>query len=247
MRAILTYHSIDPSGSPISISADAFRAHVRFLSSGAVPVVPLADLPSRTAEPAVALTFDDAFANFADVALPLLRDHALPATLFVVSDRVGGDNEWGGHPVAGIPTLPLMDWDQLGAAASSGVEIGAHTRTHPDLAAVEATRLEDEVSGCADAIAARTGKRPASFAYPYGAVTEAAATVARRTYRQSCTTDLRALAPGDDLALLPRLDAYYFREPGQLEQWGTPRFRRRLWLRAQGRRVRRFMTTGRVA
>jgi hypothetical protein len=43
---------------------------------------------------------------------------------------------------------------------------------------------------------------------------------------------------------LPRLDAWYFRDEGQLEQWGTPAFRRRLWLRAQGRRVRRLISPG---
>ena len=46
MRAILTYHSIDSSGSPISLSEEAFRAHVRFFGSGRVAVVPLADLPA---------------------------------------------------------------------------------------------------------------------------------------------------------------------------------------------------------
>ncbi len=44
MRAILTYHSIDSSGSPISLSEESFRGHVRFLGSGRVSVVPLAEL-----------------------------------------------------------------------------------------------------------------------------------------------------------------------------------------------------------
>ena len=35
MRGILTYHSVDPSGSPISIDEKAFRAHVAWLASGA--------------------------------------------------------------------------------------------------------------------------------------------------------------------------------------------------------------------
>ena len=38
MRAILTYHSIDESGSPISVDPDAFRRHVRWLASGRVRV-----------------------------------------------------------------------------------------------------------------------------------------------------------------------------------------------------------------
>ncbi|TFG50637.1 MAG: polysaccharide deacetylase, partial [Gemmatimonadales bacterium] len=44
MRAILTYHSIDDSGSPISVAPEQFRAHVRWLQSGVIRVVPLAEL-----------------------------------------------------------------------------------------------------------------------------------------------------------------------------------------------------------
>ena len=75
MRAILTYHSIDSSGSPVSVSEETFRAHARFLGSGRVSVGPLADLPSLPdEEDAVALTFDDGFLNFSMLAMPLLSD-----------------------------------------------------------------------------------------------------------------------------------------------------------------------------
>ncbi|CAG0989827.1 Gellan lyase [Gammaproteobacteria bacterium] len=245
MRAILTYHSIDSSGSPVSIAEDAFRAHVRFLASGRVRVVPLADITSPGAEEdAVALTFDDAFLNFADIAAPLLADSGLPATVFVVSDAVGGTNAWGGHEAPGIPTLPLMHWDDLSAIAVAGIEIGAHTRCHADLSSLSGSRLEDETAGCAERIAAVLGVRPARFAYPYGAVNDDVARVARDVFVDSCTTELRPLSDDEDRALLPRLDAFYFREPGQLEDWGSPAFRRRVWLRAQGRRVKALMAAG---
>jgi peptidoglycan/xylan/chitin deacetylase (PgdA/CDA1 family) len=243
MRAILTYHSIDESGSPISVSEEAFRAHVRFLSSGALSVVALADLAARPEDgESVALTFDDAFFSFSTVALPLLRDHGLPATLFVVSDHVGLDNAWGGLSARGIPTLPLMTRSQLTDAAVAGVDIGAHTRRHPDLTAIATGRLEDETVGCADAIESMTGRRPRHFAYPYGAVDDRVARAVRDTFALGCTTEFGALTGTDDPARLPRLDAWYFREQGLLERWGTPAFHRRLWLRAQGRRVRRLVT-----
>ena len=40
MRAVLTYHSIDDSGSPISVRRDAFQRHVKWLASGQVAVAP---------------------------------------------------------------------------------------------------------------------------------------------------------------------------------------------------------------
>jgi len=245
MRAILTYHSIDSSGSPVSVSEETFRAHARFLGSGRVGVVPLADLPALPdEEDAVALTFDDGFLNFSRLAMPLLADLGLPATVFVVSDAVGTTNAWGGREVPGIPTLPLMGWKELHSVRDAGFEIGAHTRRHPDLTTVSGEQLEDETAGCVDRISSELGERPHSFAYPYGAVNEAVARHSRRLFERSVTTELRPLAPDDDTALLPRLDAWYFRQPGALEGWGTSSFRRRLWIRAQGRRVRALVTSG---
>ena len=114
MRAILTYHSIDSSGSPISLSEESFRAHVRFFGSGRVNVVPLAELASVPDEKdAVALTFDDGFLNFTSSAMPVLAHLGFPATVFVVSGAVGTSNSWGGHEANGIPMLPLMSWTDL--------------------------------------------------------------------------------------------------------------------------------------
>lgn len=239
MRAILTYHSIDSSGSPISLSEESFRAQVRFFGSGRVRVVPLAELMSLPDEKdAVALTFDDGFLNFTSSVMPMLAHLGFPATIFVVSDAVGTTNDWGGHSTDGIPTLPLMSWTDLQRARELGFEIGAHTRTHADLRRCSTAQLEDETAGCVERIEAELGSRPRRFAYPYGFVNDAVAGVTRRLFDQSVTTELRTLSSDDDAALLPRLDVCYFREPGQLEAWGTSAFRRRLWLRAHGRRLR---------
>ena len=249
MRAILTYHSLDESGSPISVSPSAFRAHVRWLASGAVRVLPLEALVAADdGEDAVAITFDDGFENFATECSALLAEHRLPATVFVVPEHVGETNDWGGRSAPGIPTLPLMSWPTLRRIARDGITLGAHTRRHRDLTRVRGAALEDEVAGCVERMAAETGERPSTFAYPYGGVDDTSAAVVRDVFALACTTDLRVLHHEDDRALLPRLDMFYFREPGQLEAWGTAAFRGRLWLRAQARRVRRLVQgAGRAA
>lgn len=239
MRAILTYHSIDSSGSPVSLSQETFAVHARFLAGGRVRVLPLADLPDLPDEQdAVALTFDDGFRNFASQAMPLLREQGLPATVFVVSDAVGATNAWGGHDLPGIPTLPLMDWDELQEVSDAGFEIGAHTRRHPHLTSLPPSQVQDETAGCVERINAELGRRPGSFAYPYGDVNDSVARVARALFTHSVTTEHRPLAEDDDRARIPRLDAFYFQRPGALEDWGSPAFRRRVWMRGQARRVR---------
>ena len=243
MRAILTYHSIDPSGSPISIDDATFRRHVRWLASGQVRVVPLDELPRLPTDAnAVALTFDDGFANFASLATPLLLDHGLPVMLFVVTARVGSTNEWGGRAAPDVPTLPLLDWDALGRLAGRGVTLGAHGRHHRRLAAATDTEVVDEACGSAADLEARTGTRPTAFAYPYGSVSAAAAKCVRANFRWGCTTELRPLGAAERPELLPRIDAYYLRAPGRLESWGTARFSRYLRLRSLARRVRRVVS-----
>lgn len=242
MRAILTYHSIDPSSSPISLDEGTFAAHVRWLVSSATPVVSLRTLLSLppTAD-AVALTFDDGFENFATRAWPLLRDHGLPATLFVPTEHVGGTNAWDAGGAGSIPVLPLLGWDELGALHEQGVELGAHTRTHPDLRTMGDSEVADELQGAAARLSAATGSEPATFAYPYGALDARVVAAVRGVYSAACTTEYRVLGLREDPHLLPRLDAFYFRDVRQLHAWGSARFRQRVWLRARARGVRRAL------
>jgi peptidoglycan/xylan/chitin deacetylase (PgdA/CDA1 family) len=242
MRAILTYHSIDDSGSPISVSEASFRRHVEWLASGVVRVRPLAELLCGPVETdAVALTFDDGFRNFAETAWPLLREHGLPATLFVPTGHVGETNTWPGGPDPGIPTLPLVDWDTLGRLAGEGLALGSHGRRHHDLRTLDAARLADELDRSAEALERTTGERPRTFAYPYGYLNDAVVQAVRDRFELACTTELRVLDPEDDPLRLPRLDAYYFRAPGGLESFGSPRFRAYLWLRARARAARSLL------
>lgn len=245
LRAILTYHALDTSRAPISMDEATFRRHAAWLASGRVRVCPLADLPGQPADiDAVALTFDDGFASFAQRAWPVLRDHGLSATVFVVSDHVGGTNAWGGRPDSKTPILPLMDWQTLARLAEAGVELGAHTRSHRDLRGASAGELEDELAGCAERIAVETGYQPSSLAYPYGVLNAAVAAAAARVYARACTALFRPLGPREDVYRLPRLDAFYFRGPGRLEAWGTQGFHRYLRVRAAARTVRAALARG---
>lgn len=239
MKAVLTYHSIDESGSPVSVSAEAFERHVRWLASGAVRVVPLPELlASPEDEDAVAITFDDAIDSFGAVAAPRLSEAGLPATVFVVSDRVGETNHWGHASDTLVPRMDLLGWEQLRAIAAAGFELGAHTRTHPDLRRLDGAALRDELEGCSHRIETETGQRPRTFAYPFGFHDPESVEAARSLFDFSCTARLGLVTADTDPARIPRLDMVYFRGPGRLEEWGSARFRRYLWVRQTGRRVR---------
>lgn len=239
MRAILTYHSIDDSGSPISIGRAAFARHLAWFAGGRVPILSLPELMTRPGnDDAIALTFDDALHTVETDALPQLSDLGLPATVFVTTGHVGGDNRWGGHASRGIPVLPVMTWDTLGRAAEAGITIGAHSRTHPDLMTVPGTDLEDEVGGSQEDIRRELGIVATQFAYPYGAVDATVRTAATRYYAHAVTTTLRPLAPAQDHHALPRLDAWYLRDARWLDRWGSVAMQGYLGARRIGRTVR---------
>jgi peptidoglycan/xylan/chitin deacetylase (PgdA/CDA1 family) len=239
MRAILTYHSIDTSGSPISCHPDAFERHLKWLTSGLVRVTTVEELVAlpSTAD-AVAITFDDGFVNFAEIAAPRLLGHGFPVTVFVVTDRVGSSNAWDARPGAIVPHLPLLDWPALVRLQEQGVTLGAHSRTHRDLTRLGARDLEDEVQGARARIEDRTGCRPTLFAYPYGRTNAESARIVERTFRYGCTTEFHALDGTLRPALLPRLDMFYFQREHRLDRWGTTSFEAFLRLRHGLRRAR---------
>lgn len=221
------------------MSEAAFTRHVEWLAGGAVRVVSIGELIGiDDSTDAVALTFDDGFANFGTVAAPLLRAAGLPATLFLVTDFVGGANSWPNSRGDDIPVLPLLDWPDVAAHREQGFAIGAHSRTHPHLTELSGSALRDEVNECADRIQREIGVYPDSFCYPYGSVNEEVRRQVESCFPMACTTEFRVLGPDDKAVLLPRLDMYYFREPGLLEAWGTSRFERYLKVRQQGRKLR---------
>lgn len=239
------YHSLDRSGSAISLDPDVFTRHVRWFASGRVRVVPLERLASDTGvDDMVALTFDDAFTSFASVAAPQLVEHDLPATVFVVSGRTGQTNAWSDVEDPHIPTLSLLDWDAIGRLARDGFSIGGHTRSHPWLGSMSDAQIVDEIAGCSDDIKQHVGMRPATFAYPYGDTSASAAQCVREQYAYACTTQLRVLDDHEDPAQLPRLDAYYFRTPATLESWGSPSFMSYVRRRAFARRLRSRLREG---
>lgn len=242
MRAVLTYHSIDPSDSPISIAAEVFRRHLRWLEERNIAVIPLSSILDPGPIDAVALTFDDGFRNFEEVALPQLVAHGFPATLFIVSRMVGRTNQWNRAGGSRLPLLPLLDWNGIERVAAQGIDIGAHGRTHASMTSIDTLDVGGEVAGCQADIRRALGITPRSFCYPYGNFDASVHAAVAASYSVAVTSELRELNVAmDEPHLIPRIDMYYFRRRGWLESWGTPAFARYLRLRRAGRQAKRSL------
>ncbi|MFC3577330.1 polysaccharide deacetylase family protein [Streptomyces yaanensis] len=195
---ILMYHSVATAPNDatrvLSVAPEAFAEQMAQLADLGFTPVTTADLarswrqggplPARP----VLITFDDGYEGVHRHALPVLAKHGFASTLFVSTGWIRGAHDTGG----GLDTM--LDWDQVRDLAGSGVEIGGHSHTHPQLDQLADDALRFELLRCQEIITDELGTRPVSFAYPYGYSSRRVRRTVRETgYRQS-------LAVGNGLA-----------------------------------------------
>ncbi|WP_295456300.1 polysaccharide deacetylase family protein [uncultured Thiodictyon sp.] len=161
---------------------------------------------------AVAITFDDGYENFYEVALPQLQRHGFPATVYVVAGLVGGCADW--LPADGLPAAPLMGAERLREVRRAGIQIGSHAMSHVPLAGLAAGALAAELADSRRVLEDLLGEPIRHLCYPYGshnlAVVEATAAAGYATgvtcqrARATATFDplalpRKAISLGDDL------------------------------------------------
>ena len=240
-------------------------------------------------ENALAVTVDDGYRDFYQVAYPVFRDYGIPATVYVVSDfldrrlwlwvdqvrhaflhapeqsfvlELGGPSTRSFElasaesrrraaravteaakklpnaqrleflerlPGALHVDLPAeapaeyepMRWEEAREVASGGIELGAHTRTHPILSSVASTEaLVDEIAGSKRRIEEQLGRPVDHFCYPNGSTQDftdaAVAAVKAADYRTSVTTEPGLNFPSADrfrllrIGVEPALEDGYF-------------------------------------
>ena len=157
------------------------------------------------------MTFDDGYKNVRN-ALPALERLSIPSTLFACADYAGD-----GRPLA-VPRLAAqaaahpehlatMTWDELGALAECGVEIGSHTLTHPHLPSLSDGELLRELRESRELIEAELSRPCRYLAYPYGEHDERVRAATRAAGYEAAFA-LRSGADTRDLYALPRVDIY---------------------------------------
>lgn len=226
---ILTYHSIDNSGSVISTSPEKFRSHMQYLSASSFNVVSLEEIVSCIHENrhfpprSVAITFDDGFKNNYDIAYPVLKEHGFKATIFLVTGYCGKNNRWQGQP-AEIPVLEIMGWDKVVEMSNNGIDFGAHTVNHPNLLELSLEETEAEIVDSKKVIEEHLEKNIVCFAYPYGGKANKFSQILSDEFQCAVTTELKVVELNSDIYALPRIDMYYFSRNNYFTCLGTSNF-----------------------
>ena len=198
---VLCYHGIKAA------QIQRFAWQVRRAAARAVDIKALtnADLPERVA-PAICFTFDDAFANLGDNALPILHEHGVPACIFAVSENLGDLPRWSIAPDHPEAQELLVTAAQLQQAVHDGwCALGSHTCTHPDLVAVPLTVAGQELRESRRVLGALAGTPVVDLALPHGSYSPGVIDAALAAgYQKIYTLEPKLHRPANDARVIGR-------------------------------------------
>jgi peptidoglycan/xylan/chitin deacetylase (PgdA/CDA1 family) len=206
--SVLTYHDVtdNPAYASEQVSPAVLRAQLAGAVRWGMQFVPLPELGERLLRGApvdglAAITFDDALVGVHRNAIGVLAELGLPATVFVVSDRLGvASPDWYES------SDRVMTVDELREVADAGLDIQSHTRTHADLPTLDDPALDGELGGSRAALSDLVGRDVQYLAYPFGHFDAHVCAAARQAgYRAAFTFRNGRVTRGLDPYRLPRL------------------------------------------
>jgi peptidoglycan/xylan/chitin deacetylase (PgdA/CDA1 family) len=189
---ILMYHHIKDRapgvGSVVlrySVAPAAFDAQMAWLHDNGFTSITFQQLADHiehgTTLPAkpVIISLDDGWSCGYFAAFQSLKAHNLTATYFVYPGGINAGNPGG-----------YLSWDQLREMADAGMEIAAHTMSHPYLTKMPADNAWQEICESKRMIEQRLARPVFSLAYPFGDYNDAIIEMTKRAgYLCGISTD----------------------------------------------------------
>ena len=158
---ILMYHYIrvnpdpaDEMGANLSVSPDVFREQMQYLKNNGYEAVNVSQILNDDGKKKIAITFDDGYKDAIENAYPALNDFNFPATVFVITEKVGQDG--------------YLSWEDIINLKNAGWEIGSHTLNHPNLVQIVTDSAKNEITESKKILEEKLKTTINSFCYPAG-------------------------------------------------------------------------------
>lgn len=209
-NVVVMYHSVNeayPDGRVLT--GETFESHLDFLTENFRVV----DLPEVFDDPdterKAALTFDAGYENFYTEILPYLREYELPATQFVIPERIGHRNDEADSSLW-IEWFDFMDHEQVADLVDGDlVTVGNKSLTHVSIlpALRDESVLEREVRGGKERLEELFGITAERYCYGSGRFDRRSVEVVREHHDYAVTTEDRFVDGDTDPATIPRITA----------------------------------------
>jgi peptidoglycan/xylan/chitin deacetylase (PgdA/CDA1 family) len=152
---VLIYHRVTTLAADpqlLAVTPENFRSHLQYLKQN-YNLVRFEDQWSDVKKPAVAITFDDGYADNALEALPIIEKEGVPVTFFVTTGTVGTRQEFwwdelerlilGAWPYPGQFTLDDSRFRQVWPTGSVSERETLYSEIHPLMKMVDANCRAD--------------------------------------------------------------------------------------------------------
>ena len=208
MIKVLMYHRIVEKVEFVKnhwtcVTVDDFHRHLELLTRWGFTAITFEDyrlflegalnLPRHP----VIITFDDGYKDTYDLAYPLLQEYGMKAVVFVLGDRTIKTNYW--DQTLGMKEAQLLGPEEIDQMFQSGIEIGAHSTTHPKLTMIPKEKAWEEISQSKTLLEAQLGAPVRSFCYPYGMVNNTVKQLVRDAgFSIGCSVDSGPVSFGED-------------------------------------------------
>jgi peptidoglycan/xylan/chitin deacetylase (PgdA/CDA1 family) len=169
---------------------------------------------------AVSLRFDDGWQSQWDNAIPAMQADGLKGTFYIVSQQIA-DNDYSG----------FMSKAEIAQMAQMGEEIGAHTRTHPDLTTLTPAQQREEIDGSRQDLLSWNVGPIRSFAYPYGAYSTTTIQIVKDAgFENAAATISGDVTPTSDPYQLEDEEVQDTTSLAQVKAWIDDAATKKLWL-----------------
>jgi len=163
-----------------SLTSEKFEAQISWFVQHGFHTITMAQLTAhlKHGQPLppnpVVLTFDDGWKEHYTVVFPILMKYNFVGTFFITTDSVG-------HSA-------FVSWKQLQKMSTAGMDIQAHSLTHPHLDKLPSQEAFHEIIESKKMIESHLNKPVVVFAYPFGGYNDTVIQMVKRAGFESAAT-----------------------------------------------------------